>query len=95
MPSQTESGKAFEYCIAVELSEFLSIPFVSNGSKASAKRSFEIHPEYERDKMRGAADEAAVFLGCHEDGFKHAKSVYLQADQERDKKGCERSSSRA
>ena len=78
MPSQTESGKAFEYCLAVELSKFLSVPFTSNSSKVIALNSFNVHQQIERKKMQRAADEAAVFLGCHEDRFKHSVSVYLR-----------------
>ena len=78
--NQVESGKAFEYSIAVELSNFLHAPFIENTSKFIAEDSFNAHSHIERKRMQRAADEATIFLACSDDRMEHAIKIYLQSD---------------
>ena len=79
--SQTDSGKAFEYQLAVEFSDFLNIPFIDNPEKTIAELCFLSHSQKEQDKLKRAADEATVFLVCHDNRFKQGIAVHLQTDQ--------------
>lgn len=82
MAGQTDSGKAFEYQLAVELSKFLEKPFLDSTAKAIAKAAFNAHSIVEQGKIQRAADEAVVFLANHDDRFKKAVSVTLQDDKQ-------------
>jgi hypothetical protein len=78
--TQSDSGKAFEYQIAIEFSKFLEIPFNDTPEKSIAEFCFLAHPKTEQDKMQKAANESAVFLCCHDTRFDDGISVYLQPD---------------
>lgn len=79
--SQTDSGKAFEYQLAIEFSKFLNIPFLDTPEKTIAELCFLSHTQKEQEKFQRAADEAAVFLSCHDKRFTQGISVFLQPDQ--------------
>lgn len=79
--SQRDSGKAFEYQLAAELSKFLKIPFLDTPDKTSAELCFLSHSQKEQDKIQRAADEASIFLSCHDKRFTQGISVFLQPDQ--------------
>lgn len=80
--TQTDSGKAFEYQIANEFALYLDRPFLVNTAKGVAERAYLAHSQAERNKLQRAANEAVVFLCCHDDRFKKAISVNLQDDKE-------------
>jgi hypothetical protein len=63
---QTESGKAFEYQLAVEISKFLGIPFLDTAEKVIGLNCYNIVPDAEKEKIQRAADEATTFLCCHD-----------------------------
>lgn len=67
---QTESGKAFEFQLALEISKFLNIPFVENSEKIVGERFLSLCDEREQYKIQRAADEACVFIRCHDNRFK-------------------------
>lgn len=77
---QTTTGKAFEYQIAVELSKFLNVPFTDTREKENGLNCLNTLSGDEQRKMERAADEATVFLCCHDSRFKKAVSVALQPD---------------
>lgn len=78
---QTESGKAFEYLLAVEFSDFLKIPFLDSSEKNLGQTYYNRMDEKEQYKIERACDEASTFLICHDERFKKATSVYLQPDK--------------
>lgn len=80
--TQTDSGKAFEYQIAVELGLYLDKPFLESTAKEVAKNSYLAHSQEEQDKIQKAANEAVVFICCHDERFKQAVSITLQDDKE-------------
>jgi hypothetical protein len=82
MPTQTDSGKAFEYQLAMELAKFLEKPFLDSTAKEIAKAAFNAHSIIEQGKIQRAADEATVFLCNHDDRFKKAVSITLQDDKQ-------------
>lgn len=79
--TQTDSGKAFEYQIAVELGLYLDKPFLESTAKEVAKNSYLAHSPEEQDKIQKAANEAVVFICCHDERFKQAVSITLQDDK--------------
>lgn len=80
--TQTDSGKAFEYQIAFELGLYLDKPFLDSTAKAVAQKAYFTHSQIEQDKIQRAANEAVVFLCCHDERFKNAVFITLQDDKE-------------
>lgn len=80
--TQTDSGKAFEYQIAIELELYLNKPFLDSTAKIVAQKAYFAHSQTEQDKIRRAANEAVVFLCCHDERFKNTVSITLQDDKE-------------
>ena len=80
MTLQTVSGKAFEYQLGVHLADRLKIPFISSSEKTVGERAFGLRLPTEQVKLVRAADEASVFVICHDSRFKNAASVELQDD---------------
>jgi hypothetical protein len=78
---QTESGKAFEYQLATEFAKFLNIPFTDSPEKTIGAKCYDLCDTKERAKIQRAADEASIFIRCHDDRFKNAVSVLLQPDK--------------
>ena len=81
-PTQTESGKAFEYALAYALAAFLDKPFTDSNAKTIAHNAYLLHSETEQDKMDKAASEAVVFLCAHDERFGDTISVSLQDDKQ-------------
>ena len=50
--TQTVSGKAFEYQLAVELSKFLNIPFLPTAEKTIGLNCMNAVPEIEATKIQ-------------------------------------------
>jgi len=65
--SQNEMGRAFEYGIAVSLSEYLPAPVEDSIQVRNARRCFEICPEKEQKNIVKASTEATAFLVAHDD----------------------------
>ncbi len=80
--TQTLSGKAFEYQIAVEFSLYLDKLFLDSTAKTIAQKAYLAHSQEQQDKIQKAANEAVVFLCCHDERFKQAVSITLQDDKE-------------
>jgi hypothetical protein len=81
-PTQTQSGKAFEYAIASALAQFQDKPFADGSAKQIAHAAYLMHSEKDRESMDKAASEAVVFLCAHDERFGRTLSVSLQDDKE-------------
>ena len=79
---QTESGKAFEFRLAFEFAKFMNIPFTNSSEKKIGENCYNLCDEKERHKIQRAADEASIFIRCHDNRFKDAISIALQGDKE-------------
>ena len=80
MSTQTESGKALEYALAIELVKYLEIPLLQTAEKTTGENAFlSLSPE-EQHKTQRAADEAVTFLLGFEKGLHSGISIYLQPD---------------
>jgi hypothetical protein len=66
MVSQNESGRAFEYGLAVSLSNQLPAPIRHDPSAVLAQRCFEKCSETEKENIVMAAGEASAFLIAHD-----------------------------
>lgn len=80
--TQTESGKAWEYGLALQCSDMLNRHEVLEVSKASekCKESYGLLSEDERERVDQAANEAIVFLRHHDPRLLHAKRISMQSD---------------
>lgn len=79
---QMDSGKAFEYQVAVEFSNYLNKPFLDSRAKEVAKKAYFSQLQEEQDKLRQAANRAVDFLCCHDSYFSKAMLIKLQIDKE-------------
>jgi hypothetical protein len=78
--NQTQSGKAFEFQLALALSKYLNISFLDNGEKKVGEACFLSHSLQEQHKIERAADEAITFLLGFEKRYHEGVAVYLQPD---------------
>ena len=81
-PTQTQSGKAFEYILADNLAAFQDKPFTDGTAKEIARAAYFMHSAKEQESMKKAASEAVVFLCAHDVRFGRTMSVSLQDDKE-------------
>jgi hypothetical protein len=80
--SQNESGRAFEYRLAVSLSNLLTAKIEDNSQIQAAQKCFEKADNRERERIVKASDEAARFLFAHDNRLKRGEcSIKLQSDQ--------------
>ena len=76
--NQTKKGKAFEYALALQLSNILNAPIIASTAE-NAKQCYEIC--HESESMDKAAREAAIFLAAYENKLESTTSVSLQSDR--------------
>ena len=76
--NQTERGKAFEYALAHQFSEYLDVPLIEATTEA-AKRCYEVCDESE--SMDISAREAAFFLRAYDHNFEQVSTIRLQSDR--------------
>lgn len=79
-PSQTESGKAFEYGIASQCAILLDAELTNNAPMQNARRAYDRFSAAEQGRIDMAAAEAITFLLGFEPRLAVATSVRLQAD---------------
>ena len=81
--SQNEMGRAFEYGIAVSISEYLKAPIQDGLQVREARRCFELCAENEQRKIGQAATEATAFLVAHDNRLSEKECfVSIQSDQQ-------------
>ena len=81
-PTQNEMGRAFEFGVALALSERLPARLLDNGPLALAKSCFDVCPAEEQENITLAAREAAMFLVAHDERLERIGcSIALQSDQ--------------
>lgn len=82
MLSQNDMGRAFEYGVALALSDRLPARINNNKQLVKAKKCFEACPPTEQENIVKAAQEIAAFLVAHDVRLSDtACSIYLQSDQ--------------
>lgn len=81
-PTQTQSGKAFEYALAYAFATFQDKPFTDGMAKKIAHAAYLMHSAKDRKSMDKAANEAAVFLCSHDKRFERTVSISFQDDKE-------------
>lgn len=80
--SQNDMGRAFEYGVALSLSERLPAPLEENAPLRTTMRCFERCSDSEQENIVKAAREVALFLAAHDNRLSdNGCSVYLQSDQ--------------
>ncbi len=80
--SQNDMGRAFEYGVALSLSERLPAPLEENDRLRNAMRCFARCSDSERENMVNASREVAAFLSAHDTHLSDVGcSIYLQSDQ--------------
>jgi len=80
--SQHDMGRAFEYSIALCLSEYLPAPIEDSLSVLNARKCFVLAPDHERENMKAAAKEAVVFIVAHDIRLAEKNcTISIQTDQ--------------
>jgi hypothetical protein len=80
--SQNDSGRAFEYGIAVSLSRFLNAEIEDSKQVRKAKKCFEDSKEAEQIKIVKASDEIVLFIIAHDKRLTDKNcTIKLQSDQ--------------
>lgn len=80
--SRNDMGRAFEYAIAVSLSEYLPAPVQDNLQVRKARRCFELCAENDKQKIVQASTEATAFLVAHDNRLSEQNCfISIQSDQ--------------
>ncbi|NQT83123.1 HaeIII family restriction endonuclease [bacterium] len=80
--SQNETGRAFEYGVALSLSKYLPAPIQDGVQIRRAKRCFEVCDETEQHNILRASSEVTAFLAAHDVRLSETGcSIRLQSDQ--------------
>lgn len=80
--SQNDTGRAFEYGVAVSLSDHLPALIEEGPQVRKARACFELCDETEQVHIVQAAREVAAFLAAHDDRLSETScSIRLQSDQ--------------
>ena len=82
MPTQTESGRAFEYGLAQAFRKTNKARIYPPDNLAGIKAAYEKQSDTERQRIDLASGEAAIFIACHDDNAHTANSVYLPSNAE-------------
>jgi len=81
--SQNEMGRAFEYGIAVSLSNYIPAPIEDGVQVRNARRCFEVCPDIEQRHIVLASNEAVSFLIAHDDRLNEDSCyISMQSDQQ-------------
>ncbi|MDE0470491.1 MAG: HaeIII family restriction endonuclease [Ekhidna sp.] len=78
--SQVKNGKAFEYALVLEISRLTRSKITDNTAAQIAKDYYNSISGDNRKHFDRAADEASVFLECHDDRFDKSHLITLQSD---------------
>lgn len=81
MPSQTESGKAWEYGLARQFVNLSNAKLVINRPRYQSQTSYDLLSDSERLAINRAANEAVVFLRAHDPRLNQIRQVSIQSDQ--------------
>ena len=81
MPSQAESGKAWEYALAHRLAQINGVPILSNNAQLAALKAYHQFGEEAQDEFKSAAVTAASVLEAHDDRFGELAQLEIQSDQ--------------
>lgn len=80
--SQNDMGRAFEYGVAVSLSNYLPAPIDDSLQVCKAKECFELCPKDEQENIVKASTEATAFLTAHDTRLSGTNCrIWLQSDQ--------------
>jgi len=81
--TQTESGKAWEYGLARQCADMLNstASLVVNAPRNKSQESYDLLPQWERNRIDRAANETVCFLRAHDSRLIHAQEVMMQSDQ--------------
>lgn len=80
--SQNDTGRAFEYGLALRLSTYLPATLQDGRLLQKAKRCFEACSQKEQQNIKAASNEVTAFLVAHDIRLSETGcSVYLQSDQ--------------
>ena len=79
-PTQTESGKAFEYALASAISKASGAQLIQNPACIDAKLYFQASDPAEQKNMEKAATKASSFLCSNDQNFGLAQSAIFQKD---------------
>lgn len=80
--SQVNSGRAFEYGIAVSFSEHLDVELIDSLQTRKAQSCFELCSSIEQEKIYRAANEIVLFLIAHDNRLVQSQcSISLQSDK--------------
>lgn len=78
--TQTDSGKALEYAVAVAMGKATSAPVAQDSPFIAAKAAYRQHPPDQQARFDRAAEEVAVFLLRCDQQFGRANRVLIQPD---------------
>lgn len=81
MPSQAESGKAWEYGLAHRLAQINGVSIFSNNAQLAVLKAYHQYGEHAQAEIRRAAVAAATFLEAHDNRFGELTQLELQSDQ--------------
>lgn len=81
MPSQAESGNAWEYGLAHRLARINGVPILSNNAQLKALKAYHQYSEHAQSEFARAAGAAANFLEAHDDRFGELAHLEIQSDQ--------------
>lgn len=79
-PTQTESGKAFEYALASAISKASGAQLIQDPACTDAKLYFQASDPAEQKNMKKAATKASSFLCSNDPNFRLAQSAIFQKD---------------
>jgi hypothetical protein len=81
-PSQNDMGRAFEYGIAVSLSDYLPAPIQDSLQVRKARRCFELCSETDQRNIVLASTEATAFITAHDNRLvEDSCFITMQSDQ--------------
>ena len=79
--SQTESGKAWEFGLAIKCADVFNCSLNFDSSRLVAQNSYYLLPQSERNRMNKAAGEVAAFLLAHDTRFSSVSDITIQPDK--------------
>ncbi|MYD46487.1 MAG: HaeIII family restriction endonuclease [Gammaproteobacteria bacterium] len=81
MPRPVESGKAWEYGLAVQFREILNSTLQLTSPRETAQEAYTRQSIAEQTRINKAANEVAVFLAYHDLRILDVETIEIQSDQ--------------
>lgn len=78
--SQSQSGKAFEYAIAMNFAELSGKSIINNAAKDNALASYKAHNLEQQKKFNSAGKKAAIFLQAKDVRLQKIRSIAIAGD---------------